>query len=127
LRIAGTYAPPFTAATPEGDARLVQVIREAGQSVLFVAFGAPRQDRFIAAHLADIDAPIAMGVGCAFDILAGVVPRAPAWMQGVGLEWLWRLLQEPRRLWRRYLLEDIPVLLKLSVTAVRDGRAPVEP
>jgi N-acetylglucosaminyldiphosphoundecaprenol N-acetyl-beta-D-mannosaminyltransferase len=123
LRIAGTLTPPFGPETDDGDAEIVRQIRTAGRSVLFVAFGAPRQDRFIAAQLAHLDTPVAMGVGGTFDILAGAIPRAPGWMQGNGLEWVWRLAQEPRRLWRRYLLQDLPFLAKMGARALRADRA----
>ena len=95
-------------------------MRSAGRCILFVAFGAPRQDQFIQANLSDLDVPIAMGVGCAFDLLAGDRRRAPLLMQEAGLEWLWRLAQEPRRLWRRYLLEDGPLVVRLAFRTMRD-------
>lgn len=123
LVIAGTLTPPFGPATAEGDGEMVRKIRAAGRCVLFVAFGAPRQDRFIAAQLARLDTPIAMGVGGSFDILAGAIPRAPAWIQRSGLEWLWRLAQEPRRLSRRYLLQDLPFLARMATRALRADRA----
>jgi len=118
LRIAGHLAPPF-GYTPEDEGRMVAAIRDAGRCILFVAFGAPRQDRFIQAHLADLDVPIAIGVGGTFDILAGALHRAPSWIQDAGFEWLWRLAQEPRRLWRRYLMKDAPLLLGLAARTIR--------
>jgi N-acetylglucosaminyldiphosphoundecaprenol N-acetyl-beta-D-mannosaminyltransferase len=123
LRVAGTLTPPYAPATPDEDNEMARQIRAAGRCVLFVAFGAPRQDRFIAAQLAHLDIPVAMGVGGTFDILAGAIPRAPEWMQQMGLEWVWRLAQEPRRLWRRYLLEDLPFLAKVGIRALRASRA----
>jgi N-acetylglucosaminyldiphosphoundecaprenol N-acetyl-beta-D-mannosaminyltransferase len=123
LRIAGVYSPPFGPHTPEEDARMVAAIRAAGRCAVLVAFGAPRQDRFIHRHLMELDIAVGMGVGCAFDVLAGAVRRAPQWMQRSGLEWLWRLGQEPGRLWRRYLVEDAPLLGALAVSAVRSRLA----
>jgi N-acetylglucosaminyldiphosphoundecaprenol N-acetyl-beta-D-mannosaminyltransferase len=123
LRVAGTFAPPFAPPSPEGDAEMVRLVQAVGRCVLFVAFGAPRQDEFINAHLPEMDAAVAMGVGGTLDILAGNIRRAPAWMQRRGLEWVWRLAQEPRRLWRRYLLEDIPFLARFAMRIVR-GNAP---
>jgi N-acetylglucosaminyldiphosphoundecaprenol N-acetyl-beta-D-mannosaminyltransferase len=63
-----------------------------------------------------------MGVGCAFDVIAGRVRRAPRWMQSSGLEWLWRVMQEPGRLWRRYFLQDIPLIVKVAAQSLRDAR-----
>jgi N-acetylglucosaminyldiphosphoundecaprenol N-acetyl-beta-D-mannosaminyltransferase len=119
LRVAGTYSPPFAPVTSEGEAEMAGLVRRAGRCVLLVAFGAPRQDRFISEHLKQFDAAIAMGVGGSFDILAGSLRRAPIWMQRAGLEWVWRLIQEPRRLWRRYLIEDIPFIVRLGARAAR--------
>jgi N-acetylglucosaminyldiphosphoundecaprenol N-acetyl-beta-D-mannosaminyltransferase len=124
LRIAGSFAPPFGPHSAADEAQMVARIRDAGRCVLFVAFGAPRQDRFIQAHLAELDVPIAIGVGGTFDILAGALRRAPAWLQEAGFEWLWRLSQEPRRLWRRYLVKDAPFLLRLGARAMRASLRP---
>lgn len=121
LQVTGTYAPPFGPHAVEEEARMVEAIRSAGRCVLFVAFGAPRQDLFIARHLTELDAVVAMGVGCAFDILSGAVRRAPRWMQRSGLEWVWRIAMEPGRLWRRYLIQDAPLLGGLALAAVREG------
>ena len=122
LRIAGVLSPSFADWSAEEERRMVDAIRAAGRCILFVAFGAPRQDRFIAAHLAEISAPIAIGVGCAFDLIVGTKRRAPAWMRRSGLEWSWRLAQEPRRLAKRYLLQDAPLVLRLAAAAIRDAR-----
>lgn len=100
---------------------MVQHITSAGRCLLFVAFGAPKQDRFIRAHLAEIDAPIAIGIGGALDILSGAVPRAPGWMQRVGLEWVWRMAQEPGRMWRRYLIDDMRLVASVAANALRNG------
>lgn len=121
LRVAGTYVPPYGTHTAEEEAGMVAAIRAVGPSVLFVAFGAPRQDSFISRHLAELGAVVAMGVGGSFDILAGAIRRAPKWMQQVGLEWIWRMAMEPGRLWRRYLLQDAPLLGLLVAAALRDG------
>jgi N-acetylglucosaminyldiphosphoundecaprenol N-acetyl-beta-D-mannosaminyltransferase len=89
---------------------------------LFVALGAPRQDLWIREHLQRLNVPVSVGVGCVFDLLAGGVSRAPGWMQRVGLEWAFRLAQEPDRLWRRYLLNDLPLLGHLLLSSqARDG------
>jgi N-acetylglucosaminyldiphosphoundecaprenol N-acetyl-beta-D-mannosaminyltransferase len=113
LRIAGVYAPPFGPLTVDENERILTRIHAARPEFLFVALGAPQQDVWIRANRDRLDVPVCMGVGCVLDLLAGVVSRAPTWMQRTGLEWLFRLLQEPHRLWRRYILDDIPVLLWL--------------
>jgi len=113
LRIAGVYAPPFGPLTADENERILGRIKAAQPDFLFVALGAPQQDVWIRANRDRLDVPVAMGVGCVLDLLAGKVSRAPAWMQRTGLEWLFRLGQEPARLWRRYILDDIPTLFWL--------------
>lgn len=118
LRIAGMYAPPFGPLTVEENERIIERINAARPDFLFVALGAPQQDVWIRANRDRLDVPVCMGVGCVFDLLAGDVSRAPGWMQRTGFEWLFRLIQEPRRLWRRYIVDDIPVLFWLLKQAV---------
>ena len=72
--------------------------------MVWVALGTPKQDRWLSEHRDQLDAPVLVAVGAAFNLLSGRLRQAPRWMQRSGLEWCWRLLQEPRRLWRRYLL-----------------------
>jgi N-acetylglucosaminyldiphosphoundecaprenol N-acetyl-beta-D-mannosaminyltransferase len=115
LRIAGTYSPPVGSLDDSANASIVQMIRETAPDFLFVALGAPRQDLWIREHQAQLQIPVAMGVGCVLDLLAGDVRRAPLWMQRSGLEWAFRLVQEPQRLWRRYLLNDLPMLARLAL------------
>jgi N-acetylglucosaminyldiphosphoundecaprenol N-acetyl-beta-D-mannosaminyltransferase len=118
LRVVGVHSPPFGRPTPEQDAAIVRLIRDAAPSFLFVALGAPRQDLWIAAHREALGVPVAMGIGCVFDLLAGAVRRAPEWMQHGGLEWAFRLGQEPGRLWRRYLMGDLPLFTRLLATSL---------
>jgi N-acetylglucosaminyldiphosphoundecaprenol N-acetyl-beta-D-mannosaminyltransferase len=113
LEIAGVHCPEFGPPTPAGDAAMVAAVRRARPDLLFVALGAPRQDLWIRQHLHELDVPVCMGVGGAFDLIAGELTRAPRWMRRAGLEWGFRLLQEPGRLWRRYLLRDIPLMAQL--------------
>jgi len=110
--IAGTYAPPRWPFTPEQDAEIVAAIQAARPHALFVALGAPRQDEWIARH-PELGAPVSVGVGGAFNFLAGETRRAPLWMQRMGLEWAHRLISEPARLWRRYLIDDLPLAVQL--------------
>jgi N-acetylglucosaminyldiphosphoundecaprenol N-acetyl-beta-D-mannosaminyltransferase len=123
LDVVGVYSPPFGRLTPEENARIIGLIRAARPGFLFVALGAPRQDLWIREHRDQLGVPVAMGVGCAFDLLAGRVSRAPMWMQRAGLEWSYRLLQEPRRLWRRYMVDDLPMLIRLVLVTRRTSRA----
>jgi N-acetylglucosaminyldiphosphoundecaprenol N-acetyl-beta-D-mannosaminyltransferase len=111
LRIAGAESPPFRALTPEEDEAVVRRINESGAGILFVGLGCPKQDHFAADH-ADRILPVQVCVGAAFDFHAGTKPMAPAWMQRNGLEWLYRLSREPRRLWRRYMQTNIAFLRK---------------
>jgi N-acetylglucosaminyldiphosphoundecaprenol N-acetyl-beta-D-mannosaminyltransferase len=113
LCIAGTYAPPIGPFSAEENARMVAAVRAARPHLLFVAFGAPRQELWIRAHLDELEVPVCVGVGGTFNFLSGAVPRAPRWMRRAGLEWAHRLAHEPGRLWRRYLVHDLPVFLRL--------------
>jgi len=102
LKVAGAYAPPFTALSEEEDRQIVDDINQSGAAVVFVGLGCPKQEQWMAVHRGRVHATM-IGVGAAFDYHAGKVRRAPTWAQRAGLEWLYRLLAEPRRLWRRYL------------------------
>jgi len=104
LRIAGTWSPPFRPLTEEEDSEACSMIKDSGADIVWVGLSTPKQEHWMAAHAGRVGAPMLMGVGAAFDFHAGLVPRAPLWMQRTGLEWLHRLLAEPRRLWRRYLV-----------------------
>lgn len=108
-----THAPPFGPFTLERNAELVDRIRGVAPAFLFVAMGAPRQDLWIRDHLRALGVPVAMGVGCTIDLIAGRFRRAPGWVGASGLEWAYRLAQEPRRLGRRYLVNDIGALARL--------------
>ncbi len=109
LRIVGTYAPPF-GFEKDGyeNARIISMVRRAKPDVLFTAFGASKQERWLTRFREDLAVPVSMSVGSTFDYLAGRLKRAPTWMQRAGLEWMFRLAQEPRRLWRRYLVDNPP-------------------
>jgi N-acetylglucosaminyldiphosphoundecaprenol N-acetyl-beta-D-mannosaminyltransferase len=102
--IAGTYSPPFRQLTAEEDSRIVDMIRHANPDVVWVGLGAPKQERWMYEHRDGLEVPVLIGVGAAFDFHSGIKRQAPVWMREHGFEWLFRLLQEPRRLWRRYLL-----------------------
>ncbi len=80
------------------------MIKKCSPDVLFVGLGPPKQEKWIWKHKDEINVPVSIAVGASFDFIAGSVKRAPKWMQKIGLEWLFRLCQEPRRLWKRYLI-----------------------
>jgi N-acetylglucosaminyldiphosphoundecaprenol N-acetyl-beta-D-mannosaminyltransferase len=106
LKIAGIDSPPYRPLTPDEDAKIVDKINAANPDILWVGLGAPKQERWMAAHIDRLCAPALIGVGAAFDFHAGLKPQAPRWMQQSGLEWFFRLINEPRRLWRRYLTDN---------------------
>jgi len=105
LKIADAYAPPFRQLNDEEDAVVVRRINNSGAGLVFVGLGCPKQELWMADHKGRIDA-VMLGVGAAFDFHSGKVQRAPLWMQDMGLEWLSRLIKEPGRLWRRYLVTN---------------------
>jgi N-acetylglucosaminyldiphosphoundecaprenol N-acetyl-beta-D-mannosaminyltransferase len=106
LEVAGVYAPPFRPLTAEEDDGIVQRINDAHADIVWVGLSTPKQEVWMAAHVGRVAAPVLIGVGAAFDFNAGLKRQAPAWMQRSGLEWLFRLMTEPRRLWRRYLINN---------------------
>jgi N-acetylglucosaminyldiphosphoundecaprenol N-acetyl-beta-D-mannosaminyltransferase len=112
LIISGSYSPPFRPLTTDEDRLVVEMIRASGAALIFVGISTPKQEKWMADHRQDLPGQIMVGVGAAFDFHAGRVRQAPEWMQKRGLEWLFRLLMEPGRLWRRYLL-TIPQFLPL--------------
>ena len=103
LEVAGSYTPPFRPLTPEEDKQLVAQVAAHRPDIFWVGLSTPKQERFMAEYSGKLDARLFFGVGAAFDFHAGRVPQAPKWMQASGLEWLFRLKCEPRRLWKRYL------------------------
>jgi len=107
-KIVGSLAPPFRPITLEEDRKMVEAINAASPDILWVGLGAPKQELWMAEHHGRVKVPVMIGVGAAFDFHAGSKKRAPFWMQKNGLEWAWRLSQEPGRLWRRYLIDDFP-------------------
>jgi exopolysaccharide biosynthesis WecB/TagA/CpsF family protein len=119
LRIAGCLEPPRKALDEMDLPSMARVINHSGADVLFVAFGHPKQERWIDLSRDLLDVSVAMGVGCAFDLLAGRRRRAPGWMQRAGLEWLFRVAQEPDRLLGRYLLDATWLLRLATVTLIR--------
>jgi N-acetylglucosaminyldiphosphoundecaprenol N-acetyl-beta-D-mannosaminyltransferase len=127
LNIVGTYAPPFSQLLEMDHEEIARRIRAAEPDVLLVSFGCPKQEKWIAMHHRALGVPVTIGVGATIDFLAGRVKRAPAWMRHTGTEWLFRLVQEPRRLCRRYardLFHFLPTLAAQWWRLASDGAAP---
>jgi N-acetylglucosaminyldiphosphoundecaprenol N-acetyl-beta-D-mannosaminyltransferase len=114
LRIVGYRDGYFTR---DEEPAVVTAIREARPDILFLGFGTPAKEYFMHRHYRALDVPFVMGVGGTFDVFAGLVKRAPRWMQRSGLEWAFRLAQEPRRMWRRYLVGNT----RFVALVARDG------
>jgi exopolysaccharide biosynthesis WecB/TagA/CpsF family protein len=121
LLIAGAESPPFRVLTREEDESVVERINASGAQLVFIGLGCPKQDHFAHEHRDRIRA-VQLCVGAAFDFLAGTKKTAPAWMQRHGLEWLYRLCQEPRRLWKRYLVTNSIFVAKLALALCRRHR-----
>ncbi|MEW5989643.1 MAG: WecB/TagA/CpsF family glycosyltransferase [Chloroflexota bacterium] len=113
LPIVGGYSPPFRPLTPAEDEEVIGRINAARPDIVWVGLSTPKQERWMAAHREQLSAAVLIGVGAAFDVHANRRRQAPAWMQRNGLEWFYRLLQEPRRLWRRYLFGNTRFALHL--------------
>jgi N-acetylglucosaminyldiphosphoundecaprenol N-acetyl-beta-D-mannosaminyltransferase len=116
LNIAGSHDGYFADAD---EPEVVREIADSGADILFVAMGSPKKEFFLEDHRGELGVRFAMGVGGAVDVLAGHVRRAPGWMQSMGLEWLFRLLMEPHRLWRRYLVGNFRFCLLLAAALLR--------
>lgn len=123
IRIAGFECPPFRPLTPEEDAAAVARIKASGADIVWVGVSSPKQDKWMRDHVAQLPQTL-IGVGAAFDFHTGAVRRAPVWMQSCGLECLFRLCCEPRRLWRRYLILAPKFLLLLSMSRFFPDRDP---
>lgn len=123
LAVVGTYSPPECGEfTPQENAKIVELVRAARPEMLFVALGTPKQEKWIYQNLQDLGVPVCIGVGGVFNFITGRIPRAPQPLQRAGLEWLFRLLLEPRRLWRRYLVDDTRALSRALLYALRKPR-----
>jgi exopolysaccharide biosynthesis WecB/TagA/CpsF family protein len=126
LRIAGEHPDRFREATLDEDTDDVRRIRESGADIVLVGRGCPRQERWVAQHRGRVEAPM-LAVGAAFDYIAGNLPRPPRYLQRAGLEWLFRLGQEPRRLFRRYLVHNSLFCLMLAREVLQKRRSASTP
>jgi N-acetylglucosaminyldiphosphoundecaprenol N-acetyl-beta-D-mannosaminyltransferase len=115
-RVLGVYVPPFMQVfSPEENSKMLEAVNAAAPDVLLVSLTAPKQDIWIAQNKAQLNASLLVGIGGAFEVMAGLVKRSPKWVQVAGLEWFYRFLQEPKRLFRRYFIEApqfIPLIIK---------------
>ena len=125
LNVLGTYSPPFRPLTDEEDRLLIKQINALEPDIVWTGISTPKQERWMADHIGRIKAPVFIGVGAAFDFLSGHKRQAPKWVQRAGLEWLFRLVNEPNRLWRRYIQYPLFILLVLAQT-LRIKRFPIE-
>jgi N-acetylglucosaminyldiphosphoundecaprenol N-acetyl-beta-D-mannosaminyltransferase len=121
LDIAYSFSPPFRTMTAEETEAMTEGLRASGAKLIFVGLGCPKQERWMAEHSRKLDAML-IGVGAAFDFNSGAVRKSPAWIHAAGLEWAYRLLSEPRRLWRRYLTTG-PKFLFAILTGAEGRRA----
>jgi N-acetylglucosaminyldiphosphoundecaprenol N-acetyl-beta-D-mannosaminyltransferase len=114
LSVVGTYSPPFRPLTSEEEDQLRLKLANLRPDIVWVGLSTPKQEKFMAEHWEKLDATLFIGVGAAFDFHAGRIRQAPRWMQRSGLEWLFRLACEPRRLWKRYLKNN-PLFVLLAI------------
>ena len=119
IKIVGTHSPPFRELTEAEDREVVKEVNSAQPDIVWVGLGTPKQERWMADHIEHLNASALIGVGAAFDFLSGTKAQAPRWMQRHGLEWAFRLVSEPRRLWKRYLIYNPWFLYKLGAEAIR--------
>ena len=123
IQIAGFSSPPFRALTPEEDQASIGRINRAYPDIVWVGLGCPKQERWMRSHRGLLSAPVMVGVGQAFDLFSGRKKPAPAWMREHGLEWFYRFLQEPRRLWRRYLIYNSKFVAAVFLEILRGSSA----
>lgn len=125
VKIVGTFVPPFRDVfSKEENQQMIEAINAVKPDILLVSLTAPKQDIWIAENIANLDTHVAIGIGGAFEVAAGMIKRAPLWMQKSGLEWLYRFLQEPKRMFRRYFVEApvfIPLVIQQKLSK-RSGR-----
>lgn len=108
LQVVGTYSPPFDFFNSITENEKIEtMIRAAQPDILFVGLGAPKQEKWISRHMHKMQVPVNVGIGASFEYVAGITARAPRWMQRAGLEWLYRIAENPSRYWQRYIVDDL--------------------
>jgi N-acetylglucosaminyldiphosphoundecaprenol N-acetyl-beta-D-mannosaminyltransferase len=127
LSVAGTYCPPFGFEDDRQEQqRMNDAIQAATPDLLFVGLGAPKQEYWIENNYQLLNVPVSLGIGVSFELVSGMVPRAPRWMQKMGLEWFFRLMMEPHRLWQRYLWGNavfVSLVIKQKIMMMMEGMA----
>ncbi len=126
LNVVGRFTPPYRELTADELSRLKRDVTAAAPDIIWVGLSSPLQEKFMAQHWGELDAGLLIGVGAAFDFHSGRVPQAPRWMQRTGLEWLFRLSTEPRRLWRRYLIQNPLFVLRTLAQLSGARRYPLD-
>lgn len=123
INIVGTYCPDlgFEFNRLENE-RIVKLLRKTKPDILFVGLGSPKQEKWIYKHKDIYNVPVSIGIGVSFEFIAGMVKRAPIWMQKSGLEWFWRLLMEPKKLWKRYLINDTQFFFLILKQKIRQKK-----
>jgi len=120
LHIVGAYSPTMCDRLGEEETqKIIGLLESARPDILFIGMSCPKQEKWIADNLSRLPVPVSLGVGAAFDFLSGNIPRAPHWLREIGLEWLYRLYREPRRLWKRYLLGNLVFLTLLALETIK--------
>lgn len=114
IDIVGAYSPPFGQLTPDSDRKIIDNINQLSPDIIWIGISTPKQERWMASHIGQLNASVIIGVGAAFDFISGTKNQAPRWMQRYGLEWLFRLFNEPKRLWRRYILYPYFLILVIA-------------
>lgn len=111
INIVGTYSPEYGFEKDESKVRqIVEIVKETSPDILIVALGAPKQEKFMYKYRDELNVPLSLGLGASIDFEAGNVKRAPKWMSNAGLEWLYRIFQEPKRMAKRYLVDDMKII-----------------
>lgn len=121
LQVVGTYTPPFRNLTAEEEKELVDHVLQAKPHFVWVGLSTPKQERFMAQFVERFEVPLLVGVGAAFDIHTGGIRNCPGWIKRSGLQWLHRLIQEPRRLWKRYLVNNPAFLWRIAMRWIGYG------
>jgi len=124
LRVVGTYTPPFRSLTEDEEQQLFTAIRESQPHIVWVGLGTPKQEKFMAHYAASLQVPLLIGVGAAFDYHTGRTRDCASWIKRAGLQWLHRLLQDPRRLWKRYLRNNPAFVWKITLQLLKLRRYP---